>query len=266
MADLNIHIRVSPAAVCLGLGGLLLFAVVPELATENLTLNTYYPAPSGVYAKMITTQDAYLARDGGNVGIGTSAPQQKLHVQGGQARFDGAATVGGALNVGGTVRIGNAAADPAGGAVGTIYYNTSTNKFRGYSSAGWQDLGATSAPIVWNPSATGWGAQGAWGPVKRFVVKANASDIPKFVILLVDFNINKAIPIASVPYVSLSGGVTDAGLTQISGEHGGNQQGGSAKQVWCPTNPDGSFFLKQQTGGDNGPTHSSAITQLGYVL
>lgn len=52
------------------------------LMSESLTLTTYYPAPSGVYNKMITTDAAYLARDGGNVGVGTTAPGAKLEVAG----------------------------------------------------------------------------------------------------------------------------------------------------------------------------------------
>ncbi len=57
-------------------------AVAPELDSESVTLSTYYPAPSGVYTRMITTSDTYLARDGGNVGIGTAQPSAKLDVRG----------------------------------------------------------------------------------------------------------------------------------------------------------------------------------------
>ncbi len=39
------------------------FAAVPELASESVTLTTYYPAPSGVYSQMITTGNTWLARD-----------------------------------------------------------------------------------------------------------------------------------------------------------------------------------------------------------
>lgn len=59
------------------------FAAVPELASESVTLTTYYPAPSGVYAQMITTGNTYLARDGGAVRIGSAVPPvYKLDVVG----------------------------------------------------------------------------------------------------------------------------------------------------------------------------------------
>jgi len=56
------------------------------LGSETLTLTTYYPAPYGGYASLLTTGQTLLARDGGNVGIGTGAggvPGYKLTVQGG---------------------------------------------------------------------------------------------------------------------------------------------------------------------------------------
>jgi hypothetical protein len=60
----------------------MLLATAGDLASENVTLTTYYPAPSGVYSQMITTGNTYLARDGGSVGVGTTAPGGKLDVQG----------------------------------------------------------------------------------------------------------------------------------------------------------------------------------------
>jgi len=64
----------TPRALRLLLVAALVCGVSSELASENVTLTTYYPAPSGVYTQMITTQNTYLARDGGAVGIGTTAP------------------------------------------------------------------------------------------------------------------------------------------------------------------------------------------------
>src|SRR5262249_40585990 len=59
--------------------------VCNELSSESVTLTTYYPAPSGVYSQMITTTNTFLARDGGNVGIGTSSPSTLLQVGKGSA-------------------------------------------------------------------------------------------------------------------------------------------------------------------------------------
>lgn len=75
MADLDIHIRASPTLFRWGLVGLFLSAFAAELGSESVTLSTYYPAPSGVYTQMITTGNTYLARDQGNVGVGTKSPQ-----------------------------------------------------------------------------------------------------------------------------------------------------------------------------------------------
>lgn len=53
-----------------------------RLQSEQFSLSTYYPAPSGAYTNLITTGRTLLARDSGNVGVGTSAPTVKLDVNG----------------------------------------------------------------------------------------------------------------------------------------------------------------------------------------
>lgn len=78
----RVELRVGPFSARAGLVGLLLLACAGELGSESVSLTTYYPAPSGVYTQMITTQNTYLARDGGKVGIGTATPLAKLDVTG----------------------------------------------------------------------------------------------------------------------------------------------------------------------------------------
>ena len=91
---------------------LLMATAATELASENVTLTTYYPSPSGVYAKMITTSDTYLSTTAsGKVGIGTTAPTNKLSLVGGNADVIGGRIGIGttaptqALDVAGTVRM-----------------------------------------------------------------------------------------------------------------------------------------------------------------
>jgi len=49
---------------------------------ETYTLEAYYPSPAGVYTNMTVLSQTVLARDNGNVGIGTSTPAAKLDVNG----------------------------------------------------------------------------------------------------------------------------------------------------------------------------------------
>lgn len=79
--DLSFSRRFMTTAVAAAM----MLCAVPELDSESVTLSTYYPAPSGVYTNMITTGNTYLARDGGAVGLGTTAlvGSSKLTVTGG---------------------------------------------------------------------------------------------------------------------------------------------------------------------------------------
>jgi hypothetical protein len=73
----------------------MIFSAATEVASESVTLTTYYPAPSGVYTQMITTGNTFLARDvlpaaywgtgtanESRIGIGTTSPGSKLEVNG----------------------------------------------------------------------------------------------------------------------------------------------------------------------------------------
>ena len=60
-----------------------MFSRPVQAADESLTLETYYPAPYGIYSELTTTGQTLLATEGGNVGIGMVNPQAKLEVGGG---------------------------------------------------------------------------------------------------------------------------------------------------------------------------------------
>lgn len=64
-------------------------SVIRVIESETLQITTYYPAPYGAYASILTTQDTWLARDGGRVGIGTDTPSEKLDVQNGNVGIGG---------------------------------------------------------------------------------------------------------------------------------------------------------------------------------
>ena len=86
--DIQLHLNLSiPTRTLIFLmAAALLVTVTPELGSENVTLSTYYPAPSGVYNQMITTGRTLLATTStasdptSLVGIGTSNPAAKLDI------------------------------------------------------------------------------------------------------------------------------------------------------------------------------------------
>ena len=142
----------------------LLLSLIEPIATESITLSTYYPAPAGAYNNLVTTGNTWLARDnipgskpltpsfvemGGNnavspgtklavmngrVGINVLDPSQMLEVNG-NAQIDdnllinNNETVGKNATIDGTVQIQGGA--PTKGAVltasdsaGHAYWNT----------------------------------------------------------------------------------------------------------------------------------------------
>ena len=67
--------------------------IAAELTSETLTMTTWYPSPSGTYKTLRATMNAYFAYSGGSVGIGTTAPANKLSVSG-NADFSGSVGIG----------------------------------------------------------------------------------------------------------------------------------------------------------------------------
>jgi hypothetical protein len=89
------QIRVSKRAAVFTIGAVALFASGFALS-ETLTMTTYYPSPSGVYRKLVSTAQTLLARDGGMVGVGTTNPQARLDVNG-NSNLRGAVNTGGPI-------------------------------------------------------------------------------------------------------------------------------------------------------------------------
>ena len=94
---------------CAAVGAIML-AAAPELDSESVTLSTYYPAPSGVYTRMITTDNTVLSRDaGGRLSIGTAAAPinaTKMAVMGGNVGI-GTTDAASLLSVVGGIQIGD---------------------------------------------------------------------------------------------------------------------------------------------------------------
>jgi hypothetical protein len=102
-----------------------LFDVSDDLSSTLFSVNTIAGLPViEAYATSAVVMGKYgqnaLVVSGTSVGVGTASPQAKLHVNG-------------------TMLLGNLSGDPAG-SNGMLYYNTTTNKFRGYENGAWADL------------------------------------------------------------------------------------------------------------------------------
>ena len=105
MQKIRVHLTFSDRLNRSVAVGAMVLAGAPELGSETVTQATYYPAPSGVYTRMMTTAGTVLARDpgtglavgnaaapagaikmvimDGSVGIGTLNAESALQVAGG---------------------------------------------------------------------------------------------------------------------------------------------------------------------------------------
>jgi hypothetical protein len=114
------------------------------LGSEILTMTTYYPAPYGGYARLLTTGQTILARNSGAVGIGTANPDPGVQLEvrntlglGGKIRLSGGPAVGLEFNESG-IRIGN----PGGGDMS--FYTRNTERIN-IDASGNVTIGANNA-------------------------------------------------------------------------------------------------------------------------
>lgn len=109
--EVHVHLTLNRGSAMWLLAGLFLVAGPLELGSETVTLQTYYPAPYGIYTQLRTMNLTTLAETGGSVAIGgNSAAGNLLRVvlTGGKtARFDG----GDVLMTGGRLAVGTAGPD-----------------------------------------------------------------------------------------------------------------------------------------------------------
>jgi hypothetical protein len=144
-----LRLRFTRTRALLALSFLFLCWHPRPLDSETLTLTTYYPAPYGGYVSILTTGNTYLARDTGNVGIGTATPAVKLDINGnGWARGQfqwGASKASLTSDQGGSIEVGGA---------GTPYVDFSQNTGQDYSARLWLPI-AGQLQAVGDFSVTG---------------------------------------------------------------------------------------------------------------
>lgn len=117
----------------LGMAAVMLCAV-PALNSESVTLSTYYPAPSGVYTKLITTGDTWLGRQGGLIEVGTNGNAASLGTYARMSVVYG--NVGISTGTAGAKLAFNDLNDGTNGADGITWYNPSPTSYGIHRTAG----------------------------------------------------------------------------------------------------------------------------------
>jgi len=174
------------------MAGAMLFAVAPELASESVTLTTYYPAPSGVYTTMIATNNTFLARDastnGGQVTIGASSAGtgQQLDVYSYMGAANNGAIRATYPNGGGLAGTEFAALAHRAGFWSAVYGNQGAASYAGYFNGSmlfnnggiWGNYGLTPSYQSWAAYGTGSGGAAIYndgGSYKTLMLVGNNS-------------------------------------------------------------------------------------------
>lgn len=84
-SSFNINIKFTKRQIILPIAAFLLCLTPLVFGAETYVMTSYYPAPYGGYVQLLATNNAFLARDGGRVGIGTATPSSKLEIANGDA-------------------------------------------------------------------------------------------------------------------------------------------------------------------------------------
>ena len=163
--DVHLHLRYDRKSLRPWLAAAFLLLTAGDLASESVSLSTYYPAPSGVYTQLIATSVSYLARDAGYVDVGTTAALPagtKMSVMGGSVGI-GTTSPGNALQI---VGGGNSNVDLAvngriqtgdGGSSGGVWLSNAGNMFVGQDGT---NLGLYTAGAGWGMVMTQGGFVG----------------------------------------------------------------------------------------------------------
>lgn len=148
----------------------MVLAIAPELASESVTLTTYYPAPSGVYTNMIVTGATYLARDGGAVGVQTATPTGGYVMDvNGSLLVRANEQVNGNLSVGGTFTVNNLTVNNL--TVNTSLTDNGTAVFNGnttVNNAITGNYGLTPGYVSWGTYGTGSGGAAIYNDAGGF--------------------------------------------------------------------------------------------------
>jgi hypothetical protein len=175
--DLHCRLTVTRGMLKSALLVFLAAGCATELGSESVTMTTYYPAPSGVYSQMITTNTTVLARNGGTVTVG-----------------DPSAAPGTPLIVNGAMRVASyPIGTPPAGTQGAIFYDSTNHRFMGFyggATPGWRPMSGGSPEVrvymdvaqngpqdreaVFCPA--GWTLVGCTGSREEFLVDQGGED------------------------------------------------------------------------------------------
>lgn len=154
--EFHLRLSLTRGQTAILLSAAFLALLISPIATEQVTLTTYYPAPAGVYNNMVTIGNTWLARDavpstgqpsfveiGSNAGVSAGTKLAVMNNNGYPLVGVNTTSPQAMLDVSsGAVRVGNLiSANPPPGADGSIYYATDIPAFRGKINGVWSPLG-----------------------------------------------------------------------------------------------------------------------------